>query len=84
MGAFLAGASGPSPLQVCLVSTQNGSAGEILALGPPEGDGQAAVSAQATVAQSHSQGRSQRAATGLFVTYRADSQAGLQSLFRER
>lgn len=39
---------GPAPSRSALLSIQSRSAGEVLALGPPDSDGQAALSSQAT------------------------------------
>lgn len=42
-GVLLAGTVGPRPSSSALLSTQGGSAGETLALGPPDGIGQAVL-----------------------------------------
>lgn len=39
---------GPAPSRSALLNIQSRSAGEVLALGPPDGNGQAALAAQAT------------------------------------
>lgn len=68
---------GPAPARSVLLSTQSRSAGEVLTLGPPDGDGQAALSAQITAT---TQPYPMEKATTLFLTFRADRQAGFHHL----